>query len=480
LLDELIAYAKLFSQKIGHTFNQETIRLTAMTGSAATEIGGKTTASVYKYMPNTYTPTTQEICEFSDTRINIIDEISFADYKIMEKISSNLKLLTECQEYQYGSQAICFLGDFCQLECIGGMPLYKFCHGIYWEAVLTCMVELKGTHRFKNCPEMQRIMTKIRQDGLESEDLEILNSRTINGMDVHMPNPIHTRFATFRNKKRCQINAFVFLQHLKQYHSESPEENISNSAIVIKAIAQWTNNESPLSFDQQKFLFENRSEADISDSCHQKCDPLLCLFDGCNLMINENGDVENGIANGTTCVFKKAKLKSGSQLHPIQMHGYWINSVSVEDVEYLELQWQDSSRFVGTFRIVPKRKKYYVSFPLFLDGHKMHEHKLPIHLTQFPVVINHATTGHKLQGKSMDALVIAEWTETKNWPYVTISRVRTLDGLYFMKPIPKNISFKPPEEYLAMMERLRHNILATEEDVQELKSTLNMDGLFLL
>jgi hypothetical protein len=479
-LDELVAYAKLFSQNIDHTFTPETIRLTAMTGSAATEIGGKTTASVFKYMRETQTATTKEIQAFSDTRMNIIDEISFAEYDVLQKISFNLKAFTECQNYQFGSQAICFLGDFCQLECISGKTLYKKPYGIYWEAALTCMVELKGIHRFKNCPDMQRIMTKIREEGLDSEDRKILNSRIIDGITVHMPDPVSTRFATYFNRKRCRINAFVFKQHLQQYNSQCTKENICETALVIKAVAQWANDKTPLTFDQQKFLFEKRSEADIEDWQHHKCDPLLCLFDGCNLMGNENEDVENGIANGTTCIFKKAKLKPGAQLHPIQMHKYWVNSVSVNDVEYLELQWQDSSRFVGTFRIFPKEKKYRVLFPFSLNGQPVSQHNTPIYLTQFPVVINHATTGHKLQGKSMDALVIAEWSHVKNWAYVAISRVRTLDGLFFIEPIPEDIIFKPAEEYIAMMKRLQNNILATEEDVEELKSTLNSNGLFLL
>ena len=35
-------------------------------------------------------------------------------------------------------------------------------------------------------------------------------------------------------------------------------------------------------------------------------------------------------------------------------------------------------------------------------------------LTQLPVIVNHATTVHKLQGKTMERLVIAEWWTGKN------------------------------------------------------------------
>ena len=63
---------------------------------------------------------------FQDTRLSVIDEISFAAYhSILEKISNNLKEFTECQKHIYGKLAICFLGDFCQLEAIGGDCIYK-------------------------------------------------------------------------------------------------------------------------------------------------------------------------------------------------------------------------------------------------------------------------------------------------------------------------------------------------------------------
>ena len=480
LLEELITYAKLFSQKINHDFDGKSIRLTAMTGTAATEIGGKTAASEFHYMKNKDFACDDEITDFSDTRINIIDEISFADYEnVLEKISHNLQRFSECQEHIYGNQAMCFLGDFCQLECIGGNSIYKNRRGIFWEQSLTHMVELKGTHRYNRCSIMQQIMPKVRENGLSNEDREILNSRVIDGLTLKIPNPKKTRFATFSNEKRCAINAHVFKHNLIQNHSECTESNICTSSIVIKAHAEWPQRNIPLSFGQRKLLFEECPEAKIKNTQSQRCDPFLCLFDGCNVMVNENVDVENGIANGTTCIFKKAKLKPGAILYPIKMHGYWVNSVSVDDVEHLQLQWQDSSRFIGTFKIRPQKATYKVLYPIVLLEKKIRT-KTSICLTQFPIVINHATTGHKLQGKSLNKLVIAQWSRQKNWAYVVISRVRTLSGLYLTKKIPVDIDFTPAQDYLDMMKELRENILVKEhDDVTLLKTTLDYRGLFL-
>ena len=70
-------------------------------------------------------------------------------------------------------------------------------------------------------------------------------------------------------------------------------------------------------------------------------------------------------------------------------------------------------------------------------------------MNQFPVNRSDATTGHKLQGMSKDVIFIISWPSGglfKNWEYVVLSRVRTLDGLYLFEPIDMFKSFKPSEE----------------------------------
>jgi hypothetical protein len=338
------------------------------------------------------------------------------------------------------------------------------------------MVELKGGHRYKDCPQMQRIMPLMRAEGLSDDDRKILNSRVIDGINVKMPNPATVRFATYYNKKRCNINADVFLDYLQRHHLDCTEGNICESAIVVKANALWVKNKTKLTFDQRKVLFEECSEADIKNTHNQRCDPLLCLFYGCNLMGNENSDVGNGIANETTCIFRKVHLKIGTTLQRIRMHGFWVFAASVEDIDCLELEWQDSSMYQGKFFVFPQESKYLVKYPVAELGKKVRI-GTNMYLTQFPVVINHATTGHKLQGKSMIALVIAEWSKVKNWAYVVLSRVKTLSGLFLTEPIPEDIDFLPATDYLDMMENLRNTVLATPSQVAELKSSMNVNIL---
>jgi hypothetical protein len=116
-----------------------------------------------------------------------------------------------------------------------------------------------------------------------------------------MPRLENTRFATFYNAKRCGINIDVFRSYLEKHHTDcTPDnDNIPKSAIVIKSKALW--GKVPLSFEQEKYS-SKCSEAEVTSS-RKHLDPILCLGPRWNMMINDNIDVHNGIANGTTAEF---------------------------------------------------------------------------------------------------------------------------------------------------------------------------------
>jgi hypothetical protein len=161
---------------------------------------------------------------------------------------------------------------------------------------------IKGTHRFSNCSDFKRIMTSMREGIFTDEDRDMLHGRVIDGIHVKMPDSAKVWYATFFNNLRCMVNADVVDAYLSKYHKGCTATNIPESVITTK----WGGRRRvPLSCDQRKVLFEQCPEYTIKDKNSRRCDPLLCLFDGCHVMGIENEDVENGIANGTTCIFKR-------------------------------------------------------------------------------------------------------------------------------------------------------------------------------
>ena len=82
---------------------------------------------------------------------------------------------------------------------------------------------------------------------------------------------------------------------------------------------------------------------------------------------------------------------------------------------------------------------------------------------QFPLLINNATTGHKLQGTGVDQLFVHEWKYgVKNYPYVVLSRVTTLEGLFLRRSLQTDLSkYAMPVNLLSFLQRVqqRHTIV---------------------
>ena len=459
ILETLLAYCKAFSANIGHHFTADTIRMSALTGSAGVEIGGDTTARAFGL--NCKTVTINQIESFKDTRINIVDEVSFASYKTLETLSAKLQAYTEHPTETYGNIAMVFLGDFCQLPTIAGQNIYCNETSMFWEKALNQMVELEGHHRYADDPELGKAMAAAR-NGNDADLRKMLTSREIQKNNLIIPQGVGARYATFTNKKRASINANIFREYLQTYHHTEEGTTIPRGALIIRGTGKWGTPSLPLGPEAHKKLWENCSDAHCKNDT-QLADPFLSLFFGCELMVTDNIDVKHGIANGTCCQFVKAVLKHGTHIEPIQVHGRWVNSVDISNVDHIELRFDESyaPKFVGTFKLQFRERAFKVDYPLneALTGKKSEE--INIKLTHFPIISNFATTGHKLQGKTMPNLVIAEWVTKPNWAYVVLSRVRTLDGIYLKDALPANCSFNPPPEYLTMIELLRNTRLAT-------------------
>jgi hypothetical protein len=178
VINSVKAYAARFTAMLGLPFTRYTIRLSAMTGTAATEIGGETLHSVAHLMGN-HTINNDDINKWKNTRILIIDEISFINYGDLRKLDRNMKGLTEDGSQAYGNVHIVFTGDFSQLEPIASKPLYAVSAAPLWNTVMNSYIEMCGKHRFKDDSEWGDILQRIRQGTMTIEDREKINDRVV-------------------------------------------------------------------------------------------------------------------------------------------------------------------------------------------------------------------------------------------------------------------------------------------------------------
>jgi hypothetical protein len=101
----------------------------------------------------------------------------------------------------------------------------------------------------------------------------------------------------------------------------------------------------------------------------------------------------------TECKFRKLVLKQGAELEKIIMYDYWAHAAGRDNIEYIEVGWQDWEHFVGKFCLKPKVGTFRVKYPISEFGVKSCV-QTNIELQHLPVIVNHATAGHRLQGKT--------------------------------------------------------------------------------
>ena len=168
------------------------------------------------------------------------------------------------------------------------------------------------------------------------------------------------------------------------------------------------------------------------------------------------------IAHQESCDTRRATKRARTRSNPVMMVDETLSDLH-ERLEKLRghMRKEQQSR---RFKLEPQQSSPTVSFT---------EHDLtPMNMktvakcrmTQIPVILADAITGHKLQGMTIPNVVIASWGYfANNWPYVVLSRCTTFNGLYLFEPIDMNKSFAPSDnlvDYLRRAESLQDHILS--------------------
>ena len=156
-----------------------------------------------------------------------------------------------------------------------------------------------------------------------------------------------------------------------------------------------------------------------------------------------------------------------------------------EELNTIEMELERVSR-KRRFKLYPKEYNCTFDKDLIMNVDditatgipKKAKRKCRVKVKQFPVNLNDATTGHKLQGMSKDMLIVNQWMFTQGWPYTNLSRVRRLDGLFLTNELNPNI--KQREEAIHLSRELiqfekRMRLKVPEELRTQDDSLINID-----
>ena len=198
-------------------------------------------------------------------------------------------------------------------------------------------------------------------------------------------------------------------------------------------------------------FYSECGEDDIkfNDRNTARMDPVLKLYYNCPVMLTNNIEVEKGMANGTEAYLKKIILKPNQKFFEIKIrnslfelnnnnniNNYYFAYKAIFASQIKEVHLESAvnkaklvlnpTSFTFKAKINPKsniNSKINLKFDRKMKA------------IQLPCVSNCATTCYKLQGSSCETLCINSFDYSSNWPYVALSRVKTLNGLFLKEPL---------------------------------------------
>jgi len=134
------------------------------------------------------------------------------------------------------------------------------------------------------------------------------------------------------------------------------------------------------------------------------------------------------------------KEEKGMLKETIIIDGYFVNCVEACHVHSISVEMMDGNHDPNNPKVLnisPVSVTANVNFPMPYDGpitKQTIRFWRKIKFDQFPVNVANARTVHKLQGRSIENILISNWDYTGNWVYVVLSRCSTLKGIFLRKP----------------------------------------------
>jgi len=472
VINLLVAYAKEFCEHLGHPFTEKTIVVTAMSGVAATLIHGETT---HKALGLNRSKLSQEfIQEWWDTRLVIIDEISFAGSEDVTKMDLCCRHLKRKMNSKYGGLNIVFAGDFSQLEPVGRPALYNGAICPQFHNFVNVFIELDGQHRFAEDPAWGNMMKRFREGEPTLDDIKKINRECL--FSRKEPPKGRIQIASYYNKDRDSVNCELFEKFCED-NADSTSDDVLQVAVLIfmdqLEIRDSSKNFAPLLSNEFKnwfYLNCGENACKVNEHKAGRVDPVLKLYRNCPIMLTQNKNVGLGQANGSRLFFKDITTPPWES--PILVHlnnGQKIRAYYASQIRHITVKQEAVDIHPSEFEVKPavctfRTKVQYDNY----NG------EISMKGFQFGLISNSATTGHKLQGYTAVALIVLNWEYKENWVYTVLSRIRTMKNLYIMKELSEDLDkYKMSPRMKQMMSRFQENVAVPYFEAHEYEKFLH-------
>ena len=397
--------------------------LCAYTGTAAFNIDGMTLHSAFQLHCNSVSDErkTTMRTRLGKLQLLVIDEISMVGRSHFEMVNKRCAMVKHRNpnDLDFGKVSVLAVGDFYQLDPVAQCPLFVKNYSTakcpsdlapnVWDKFL--FHELTQVMRQKDVEfsDMLNLVRVCKPEENSQVDF-MLKARELNISDDDPSYPNNVLHVYARNE-HCNVR------------NEKMLRLIDGSLYSVKAD------------DRLQDVKVDMSQVDLSSlptSRTGNLPRLLLLKVGARIFVSNNIDVSDGLTNGVFGTV--SRIISSTHVNE--------KGESIEEVRVVLVRF-DSDR-VGR---EAKAKSLYKRFdpnavPIskteiaFKTSTSDHKKTVSIIRKQFPLVLAWAVTIHKVQGMTMDQIVVdmtkSKGRFTKGQAYVAFSRVRTYQGLHLI------------------------------------------------
>ena len=419
-----------------------TVLLTALTGTAAFNIGGNTihhTFALNKYLPFPYEPLHEQRLNsirvrLQDLQILVIDEVSMVYKRLLYYVHERLVQIKKCKR-PFGGVSVIAVGDFFQLPPVKQKKNERLYNNNvsypedFWKELFK-VVELKEIMRQREDVEFATMLNRLRIRTKE----EILDTKLIE----------HFRECV-REGPEDVLHVFATNDEVNDYNLSMLNHNCMDLVEIKAKDFKKDKTSGKLS------LLENP----VSTKRSEGLPSSILLGVTARVMLTRNVDVEDGLVNGVMGFISEIKQSNGNTGETTGIYVVFDNT----DVG----KKSGKKNAAGVLEVMVRREEENIN-----GRGRQH-----IIRHQFPLQLAWACTAHKVQGMTAKEVVVnLDKMFAPGQAYVALSRVTTKKGLSIQTSFDditdlfKKKIYAEPEvkDALLEMENLIEPIIYTDDN----------------